>query len=49
MIASSFDLAGLLVSFVIVTVTLALPIGILFLLYKIYIRLKHIEEKLDRQ
>ena len=49
MITSTFGLVEFLVSFMAVAFTLAIPLGILFLLYKIYIRLKQIEEKLDRQ
>ena len=48
MIAPGFGIGELLVSFIAVAFSLALPLGILFLLYKIYIKLKSIEEQLKK-
>ena len=48
MIANQFGIAELLVSFLVVGFSLALPLGILFLLYKIYEKLKSIEEHLRK-
>jgi hypothetical protein len=47
MITTGFGI-GELVSFIAVAFSLALPLGILFLLYKIYIKLKSIEEPLKK-
>ncbi len=38
----------LLIIFIVAILSLALPVGILFLLYKIYARLKGIEEQLKK-
>ena len=43
-----FGTGELFVSFVAVAFSLALPLGIVFLLYKIYIKLKNIEEQLKK-
>jgi hypothetical protein len=43
-----FGIGEFLVSFVAVAFSLALPLGILFLLYKIYVRLKSIDEQLKK-
>jgi hypothetical protein len=48
MIAPGFGIGELLVSFIAVAFSLALPLGILFLLYKIYTKLKSIEEQLKK-
>jgi hypothetical protein len=48
MIAPGFGIGELFVSFIAVAFSLALPLGILFLLYKIYIKLKSIEEQLKK-
>ena len=43
-----FGIGELFVSFLAVAFSLALPLGIVFLLYKIYIKLKNIEEQLKK-
>jgi hypothetical protein len=48
MILSGFGIGELLISFIAVMFSLALPLGILFLLYKIYFKLKSIEEQLKK-
>ncbi len=48
MINMGFGVAELLVSFIVVVLSLALPLAILFLLYKIYVKLKDIEEQLKK-
>lgn len=48
MITTHFGIVEFLVSFIAVGFSLALPLGILFLLYKIYIKLKSIEEQLKK-
>ena len=48
MITPGFGIGELLVSFIAVAFSLALPLGIVFLLYKIYIKLKNIEEQLKK-
>jgi len=48
MITPGFGIGELLVSFIAVAFSLALPLGIIFLLYKIYIKLKNIEEQLKK-
>jgi len=48
MITPGFDTGELLSSFIVVAFNLALPVAILFLLYKIYIKLKNIEEHLKK-
>lgn len=48
MILSGFGIGELLISFIAVMFSLAFPFGILFLLYKIYIKLKSIEEHLKK-
>jgi hypothetical protein len=48
MIIPGFGIGELFVSFIAVALSLALPLGILFLLYKIYIRLNSIEEQLKK-
>ena len=48
MITSGFGIGELLVSFIAVASSLALPLGILFLLYKIYTKLKSIEEQMKK-
>ena len=48
MIAPGFGIGELLVSFIAVAFSLALPLGILFLLYKIYTKLKSIEEQMKK-
>ena len=48
MITPHFGIAEFLVSFIAVGLSLALPLGILFLLYKIYVKLKSIEEHLKK-
>lgn len=45
---SGFGIGELLTSFVVVAFSLAIPLGILFLLYKIYVKLKSIEELLKK-
>ncbi len=49
MINMGFGIGELLVSFIVVVLSLALPVGILFLLYKIYGKLKNIEEQLRQR
>lgn len=49
MFVSDFGLAEFLVSFIVVALSLALPLGIFFLLYKIYRTLKDIEENLKKK
>jgi hypothetical protein len=48
MITPGFGIGELFVSFIAVAFSLALPLGIVFLLYKIYIKLKNIEEQLKK-
>jgi hypothetical protein len=48
MINPGFGIMEIVVSFVAVAFSLALPLGILFLLYKIYIKLTSIEEQLKK-
>jgi hypothetical protein len=48
MIIPGFGIGELFVSFIAVAFSLALPLGILFLLYKIYVKLKSIEEQLKK-
>jgi hypothetical protein len=48
MITPGSGIGELFVSFIAVAFSLALPLGILFLLYKIYIKLKSIEEQLKK-
>ncbi len=48
MITPGFGIGELFVSFIAVAFSLALPLGILFLLYKIYIKLKSIEEQMKK-
>ena len=48
MITPGFGIGELLVSFIAVAFSLALPLGIIFLLYKIYMTLKNIEEQLKK-
>ncbi len=48
MITPGFGIGELLVSFIAVAFSLALPLGIIFLLYKIYMKLKSIEEQLKK-
>ncbi len=49
MINMGFGIGELLVSFIIVVLSLALPVAIVFLLYKIYVKLKDIEEQLKKK
>ncbi len=44
----SIGIVELLIIFLITVINLALPVAILFLLYKIYTRLKGIEEQLKK-
>jgi hypothetical protein len=44
-----FGIGEFLVSFVAVALGLALPVAIVFLLYKIYVKLKDIEEQLRKR
>ncbi|HLO15926.1 MAG TPA: hypothetical protein VK206_13920 [Anaerolineales bacterium] len=48
MMIPGFGVGELIVSFIAVAFSLALPIAILFLLYKIYVKLKSIEEHLKK-
>ena len=48
MMMPGFGIGELFVSFLAVAFSLALPLGIVFLLYKIYIKLKNIEEQLKK-
>jgi hypothetical protein len=48
MMMPGFGIGELFVSFIAVAFSLALPLGIVFLLYKIYIKLKNIEEQLKK-
>ena len=48
MINPGFGLIEIVVSFIAVAFSLALPVGILFLLYKIYNKLTSIEEQLKK-
>ncbi len=48
MITPGFGIGELFVSFIAVAFSLALPLGILFLLYKIYTKLKSIEEQMKK-
>lgn len=43
-----FGIGEILISFIAVAFSLALPLGILFLLYKIYVKLNSIEEQLRK-
>jgi len=47
-ITTGFGVGELVTSFILVAFNLALPLAILFLLYKIYVRLKSIEEYLKK-
>lgn len=49
MINMGFGIAELLVSFIAVALGLALPVAIVFLLYKIYVKLRDIEEQLRKR
>ncbi len=44
----NIGLGEVFVIFIVTVLSLALPIGILFLLYKIYLKLKSIEEQLKK-
>jgi len=46
--APDLSIGQLLTDFITVTFSLALPLAFLFLLYKIYIKLKNIEEQLRK-
>jgi len=48
MLTPDFSFGQLLTDFITVAVSLALPLGGVFLLYKIYIKLKNIEEQLKK-
>jgi len=48
MINPGFGIVEAMVSFIAVAFSLALPLGILFLLYKIYTKLTSIEEQLKK-
>jgi hypothetical protein len=48
MMNPSFGIMEIMVSFIAVVFSLALPLGVLFLLYKIYDKLKSIEEQLKK-
>lgn len=48
MINPGFGVIEVVVSFIAVAFSLALPLGILFLLYKIYSKLTSIEEQLKK-
>lgn len=48
MMNPGFGIVEIIISFIVVVFSLALPLGILFLLYKIYIKLKNIEEQLKK-
>ena len=48
MITTGFDIGNLVSSFIVVAFNLALPVAMLFLLYKIYVKLKNIEEALKK-
>ena len=48
MINPDFGMTQFIVSFIEVAFNLALPIAILFMLYKIYVKLKSIEEHLKQ-
>ncbi len=48
MMTPGFGIGEFFVSFIAVASSLALPLGILFLLYKIYVKLKSIEEQLKK-
>lgn len=48
MITPGFGFGELLSTFIVVVFNLALPLAILYLLYKIYIKLKNIEEHLKK-
>ena len=43
-----FGIGEILISFITVAFSLALPLGILFFLYKIYVKLNSIEEQLKK-
>jgi hypothetical protein len=49
MLINHFGIAEILVSFVAVSLSLALPIAVLFLPYKIYAKLRSIEEHLKKE
>ena len=48
MMTPGFGIAELLTTFVVVIFNIALPLAILFFLYKIYVKLQKIEELLKR-
>lgn len=48
MINPDIGVVELLVSFIVLAFSLALPVAILFLLYKIYMKLRNIEEHLKK-
>lgn len=48
MMISGFGPGELLIMFIVVVLNLALPLGVLFVLYKIYVKLKNIEELLKK-
>jgi hypothetical protein len=49
MITPGFGFGEFISSFISVVFSLALPIGILFMLYKIYVKLQRIEEHLKKE
>jgi hypothetical protein len=49
MMNPGFGLMEMLISFVVVVFSVGLPLAILFLLYKIYTKLKNIEEQLKNR
>ncbi len=48
MVNTSIGIVELLVALLVAALSLALPLGILFFLYKIYVKLKSIEEQLKK-
>jgi len=48
MMNPGFGIVEIIIGFIAVIFSLALPLGILFLLYKIYTKLKDIEEQLKK-
>jgi hypothetical protein len=48
MMNPSFGILEIIISFIVVVFSIALPLGIIFLLYKIYNKLKSIEEELKK-
>lgn len=48
MMTTGFGLGELLIGFIVVVFNLALPLAILFLLYKIYLKLQEIEKYLKK-